>query len=143
MANDSDQGADGGTVTLPVQREELRVTRRVVETGGVRVHKRVTERAQRIDETLWRDELEVRRVAIDKVVAPGAMPAARYEGSTLVVPVLEEVLVVEKRYRIKEELRITKVRRPRQHAETVRLKSEELNVERFGDGAQASPNKAV
>lgn len=144
MANDNGLDHPDGTISVPLHREELRVSTTVVDSGaGVRVHKRVTEREQTIDQPLWHDELDVQRVAVGQMVAPGDLPATRYEGDTLVVPVLEEVLVVEKRYRIKEELHITRVRRQHVHVETVRLKSEELTVERFGDGTPAPANNSA
>lgn len=121
---------------VQVQREELDVRKQLVDTGaGVRVHKTVHEVPARVDETLWHDELQVERIPVDRLVAPGDAPAARYEGDTLVVPVLEEVLVVEKRCRIKEELRITRQRRERQHVQSVGLRHEEVAVERFGHGS--------
>lgn len=128
-------GAEG-QVTLPVHREEIQVDTRVVETGrGVRVHKRVAEHPQPVEHLLWRDELDVQRVAVGTVVGAGELPVTRYEGDTLIVPLLEEVLVVEKRYLIKEELHITRSRREIHHAETVTLKSEEISVEWFDESA--------
>lgn len=125
-----------GKVTLPVHREELQVGTREVDTGrGVRVHKRVAERPQHIEQLLWRDELDVQHVAVGTVVSAEDLPSARYEGDTLIVPVLEEVLVVEKRYRIKEELHITRTRREHHHAETVTLKSEDISVEWFDESS--------
>ncbi|QGZ41846.1 uncharacterized protein DUF2382 [Pseudoduganella flava] len=119
-------------VAVPVSREELEVSTRIVDTGrGVRVTKHVTEQPEEIRETLWHDELDVQRVAVDRVVAEP--PPSRYEGDVLVVPVLEEILVVEKRYRIKEELRITRVRRQHEHRETVPLRAEEVRVEPFDE----------
>ncbi|SFU39547.1 YsnF/AvaK domain-containing protein [Pseudoduganella namucuonensis] len=121
-----------GTVTIPVHEEQLRVETFEVETGrGVRVQKRVSERPQQVTRELWHDEVEVLRVPVDRVVAEA--PATRYEGDTLVVPVLEEVLVVEKRYRIKEELRITRSRHKEKHAATVPVRTEDVTVERFDD----------
>lgn len=145
MANESDippqPAAEGETVTLPVYQERLRVDTRLAETGrGVRVRKQVRSHPHEVDQTLWHDELDVRHVPVDRVVS--APPAARYEGDTFIVPVLEEVLVVEKRYRIKEELHITRLRRASRHRQTVPLRAEHVTVERFddGDGGQPSSN---
>jgi stress response protein YsnF len=77
---------------------------------------------------------------VDRIVPLDAAPSTRYEGDTLVVPVLEEVLVVERRVRIKEEIRITRTRREEHHAETVMLKSEQVSVERF-DEAGGGPSE--
>lgn len=121
-----------GPVTVPVMREEVDVTTRVVDTGrGVRVTRNVVEQPAEIREQLWHEELDVQRVAVDRVVAEA--PPSRYEGDVLVVPVLEEILVIEKRFRIKEELRITRVRKQQEYRETVPLRVEDVQVEAFDE----------
>jgi stress response protein YsnF len=119
---------------IPVVKEQLTVGTRVVETGrGVRIHKTISEQPVVIDERLVRDEMAVERVPVDRIVALEDKPATRYEGDTLVVPVFEEVLVVERRLRIKEELRITRIRHEERYQDTVSLKAEQVEVERFDD----------
>lgn len=133
MANESDIPPQGEPVTLPVYQESLHVDTRSADTGrGVRVRKHVRSQPHEVDQTVWHDELDVRHVPVDRVVS--APPAARYEGDTFIVPVLEEVLVVEKRYRIKEELHITRLRHAGRHRQTVPLRAEHVTVERFDDG---------
>jgi stress response protein YsnF len=128
------------TLTVPVFREEVQVDKRLVDTGrGVRIHKTVAELPCHIDERLLRDEVEVSHVPVDRIVPLDAAPATRYEGETLVVPILEEVLVVERRVRIKEELRITRTRHEEHHAETVMLKAEQVSVERFDEAGDRPP----
>jgi uncharacterized protein (TIGR02271 family) len=123
-----------------VFREDVQVDKRSVDTGrGVRIHKTVAEHPCHIDERLLRDEVEVSHVPVDRIVPLDAAPATRYEGETLVVPILEEVLVVERRVRIKEELRITRTRREEHHAETVMLKAEQVSVERFDEAGDRPP----
>jgi uncharacterized protein (TIGR02271 family) len=125
---------------VPVFREEVQVEKQAVDTGrGVRIHKTVAELPCHIDERLLRDEVEVSHVPVDRIVPLDAAPATRYEGETLVVPILEEVLVVERRVRIKEEVRITRTRREEHHAETVMLKSEQVSVERFDEAGGRPP----
>jgi uncharacterized protein (TIGR02271 family) len=143
MANESHtpppHAAEGEPVTLPVYQEQLHVRTRLAETGrGVRVHKQVRSHPHQVDQTLWRDELDIRHVPVDRIVS--APPAARYEGDTFIVPVLEEVLVVEKRYRIKEELHITRQRHASRHQQTVPLRAEHVTVERFDDGNGGQPS---
>ncbi|KYF63213.1 YsnF/AvaK domain-containing protein [Sorangium cellulosum] len=123
---------------VPVVAQELEVKKRTVESGRVRITKEVRERVEEIEEPLARERVFVERVAIDQVVTEP--PATRQEGDTLIVPVVEEVLVIEKRLVLKEELRITRVRSvepsPPVH---VTLRSEDVRVERVppreGDGA--------
>jgi stress response protein YsnF len=127
-------------IRVPVIEEQLAVGTRVVDTGrGVRIHKTVSEQPVTIDEALLREEVEVRHVAVDRIVAPDEAPATRYEGDTLIVPVMEEVLVLERRLRIKEELHITRRQRHERHAETVMLKSEQVSVERFDETGDPRP----
>ena len=129
--------AGGESVTLPVFEEQLRVGTRTVDTGrGLRVHKRIDEQPVKIEQCLVHDEVDIRHVPVGRLVEPGEAPGISYEddGATLVVPVLEEVLVVERRVRIKEELHITRSQRQERHEETVVLKSEQVHVERFDEG---------
>jgi uncharacterized protein (TIGR02271 family) len=132
-----DAASDDDPLTLPVVEERLRVGTRRVDAGrGVRVSKSVTRRPYQFEQSLLYDELEVRRVPVDEVVALEAAPVARYEGQTLIVPVLEEVLVVEKRVRIREEVRITRRARETVRVESGQLRAEQVDVERF-DEAEA------
>ncbi len=108
MAGNTSDPTGQDLLTIPVVAEQLAVGTRTVDTGrGVRIHKTVVEQPVTIDERLGRDEVEIKHVAVDRIVAPEEAPATRYEGDTMIVPILEEVLVVERRVRIKEELHIT------------------------------------
>lgn len=121
---------------IPVLQEELRLGKRIIETGrGVRLHKSVSEEALRIEEMLTRQELEIEHVQRGVWIDADALPGNRYEGSTLVVPVLEEVLVVEKRWRLNEEIRITAKSRQRPVAQRVILRKENITVERFDESS--------
>ena len=119
-------------ITVPVYREEASVHKRVVDTGRVRIHTTVARHPARIDESLRCDEVQVSHVPVDRIVQPDQAPTTHYDGDTLVVPILEEVLVVERRLRIKEELRITRTQSEKRHLETVMLKAEQVSVERTG-----------
>lgn len=120
---------------VPVFEEELSVDIRTFDTGrGVRVNKTVTEQPVTVDELLMHEQVDVHRVAIDRVLDSGAaLPTARYEGDVLIVPVLEEVLVVEKRMKLKEELHITRTRIEASQAQTVVLKKEHVSIQRFDE----------
>ncbi|HEY0844767.1 MAG TPA: YsnF/AvaK domain-containing protein [Noviherbaspirillum sp.] len=131
----SDEARSPVQMSFPVMEEELHVSKRVVDTGrGVRVHKTVSERDELIEQTLMRDELTVEHVPVGRVVDEGSLPQTRYEGDTLVVPVLEEVLVVQKQTLLKEEVRITRRRHPERAPQSVVLRTEHVSVERFDEG---------
>ena len=116
------------TEVIPVAREELALGKRTVETGRVVVRKTVTNDPQKVEVPLLHDEVDVERVAIDRVVEE--LPEQRYEGDVLVIPVLEEVVVVKKQWVLKEELRVRKRAVRAVHEETVDLRAEHVEVER-------------
>lgn len=55
----------------------------------------------------------------------------RQEGATTIVPVVEEVVVVEKRLKLVEELRITKRQTVKHAPQTVTVRRQEAVVERL------------
>ena len=117
----------GEEVVIPIVEEMLSVDKRTVVTGGVRLVKRVTEREEVVDEPLLREAVRVERVSINQIVTEA--PPARQEGDTLIVPVLEEVLVTEKRLLLKEEIRITRSQATVSDPQTITLRAEHAILE--------------
>jgi len=141
MAGNTSDPTGQDLLTIPVVAEQLAVGTRTVDTGrGVRIHKTVVSQPVTIDERLVREEVEIKHVAVDRIVAPEEAPTTRHEGDTTIVPILEEVLVVERRVRIKEELHITRIQREETHREAVVLKAEQVSIERF-DESGTPPTK--
>jgi uncharacterized protein (TIGR02271 family) len=118
-------------IVMPVVAETLDVQKRKVETGGVRIKKIVHEREEVVDEPLMREEVHVKRVPINRVV--DAPVPVRHVGNTMIISILEEVLVVEKRLMLKEELHITKGEVETYKPQRITLRTEEAVVERVGD----------
>ncbi len=115
-------------LVLPVMAEVLDVQTRRVETSRVRIHKSVQAREVLVDEPLLREEVIIERVPVNRVVE-GPIPV-RYEGDTMILSLLEEVLVVETRLLLKEEVHITTRRTDRHAPERVTLRHEDVTVER-------------
>lgn len=116
-------------MVIPVIVESAEVTRKRTTKARVRVHKQVHQREQQIDEPTFEEEVHVEHVPVNQVI--NEPPKVRYEGHTMIIPVLEEVLVVEKRLMLKEEVRVTRRRKTTRQPQTVNLRSEEVNVERL------------
>jgi stress response protein YsnF len=114
---------------IPVVEERAVVLKRKKLTGGMRVRTVVREDEEVIDEPLTTEEVEVERVPLDRWV--DAPVPVRQEGLTTIITLLEEVVVVEKRLRATEEVRITRRRTTRQAAQHVTLRREEAVVERL------------
>jgi uncharacterized protein (TIGR02271 family) len=115
-------------VVLPVVAEEAEVRKQVVETGRVRVAKTVRQREEVVDIPLRRDEVQVERVPVNRVVEGPV--EIRHEGDTTIIPLVEEVLVVEKRLMLREELRVTTRQVEERRPQRVTLRAEEATVER-------------
>lgn len=115
---------------IPVIHETLRIEKREFESGRVVVHKTVTERDEVAEVLLRQQDLIVERVPVGRIVSE--TPPTRQDGDTLIVPILEEVLVVEKRLMLKEELHIRKQSSERTEQHTVRLRTEHVNIEQTG-----------
>jgi uncharacterized protein (TIGR02271 family) len=121
--------AAADSIVVPVIEEQVTVSRRVVEAGRVRITKTVHTDEAHIDEPLLHEVVQVDRQPVNEFVDEA--PPMRTEGDTLIVPLVEEVLVVEKRLLVREELRITRQQTEKRHAETVTLRREDAHVERL------------
>ena len=113
--------------TLPVVEEELLVGKRTVETGVTRVSKKVRSSEKTIREPLMKDAVDVERVAVNRYI--DSPVGVRTEGDVTIIPVLEEVLFVEKRLRLKEELHIRRRRETVTHVQKETVRREEAVVE--------------
>ena len=89
-----------------------------------------------IDEALAHERVVIERVAIGRAIE--AIPPVREEGDTTVVSVVEEVLVVERRLVLKEEIRLRRVRTTERHRETVTLREQQAVIERTEPSARKS-----
>ncbi len=116
-------------VVIPVIAEELTVETHQVERGRVRVRKRVETREEAVDAPTVREEVVVERIPVNRFVDDEA-PGVRDEDGVLVVPVIEEVLVVEKRLMVREEVRVSKRRTTTSTPQTVVLRREVVDIER-------------
>jgi stress response protein YsnF len=131
---DGERAVATSVMVMPVVAEFATIDRRVVDTGkGVRVVKTVSEHEQIADEPLALDEVRVERTEVNRWLRDGESPAVRQEGDVTVVPVLEEVLVTSKRLLLKEEIRITRVRREVHQPQRVVLRTEQVSVENFDE----------
>jgi uncharacterized protein (TIGR02271 family) len=114
---------------IPLFQEELLVSKRVVPTSRVQVSRVTHNHEQLVDELLGREQVEVERVAIDKPI--DRMPTVREEGDCIIVPVVEEVLKIERLLVLKEEVWIRRVKGTERYQERVTLRKQEAVVNRL------------
>lgn len=115
--------------TLRLFAEDVAVTRETEETGRVRVGKVTRTRDHLIDEMLARHSVEVQTVPVGRNV--DAIPAVKDDGETMIIPVVEEIVVVERRLFLKEEIHVRRVLTNERHQETVQLRYQEAVVTRI------------
>lgn len=130
-AGSSERGRTGpeGEVALPVMEEELRVGKREVRRGGVRVHSRVTEEPVEETVTLREEHVNVERRPADRAVSRADMAAMR-DGTIELTETAEEA-VVSKQARVVGEVVVSKDTTERQ--ETVRdtVRRTDVDVEQL------------
>ena len=117
---------------IPLVEERLSIAKRQVESGKVRVRVTVEEHQETVTEQLMRDDLQIERVP--RNVRLTEVPHVRLEGNLTIVPVVEEVLVVEKVLMLVEEIHICRRSVPEAAQIPVTLRSERAEVERVPAG---------
>jgi len=106
----------GDTIAVPVVEEQLRVGKREVETGGVRVNTRVEEVPVEEQVTLRDETVHVERRSVNQPVSTADLNA--FQEGTIEVTETDEQAIVGKEARVVEEVVISK--EATQHTETVR-----------------------
>jgi uncharacterized protein (TIGR02271 family) len=120
---------------IPLVEETACIDKREVQTGRVQVHTVVETSEQMVREALASRNVKVTRVPVDQLVT--TVPEIRTENGVTIVPVLEEVLVVEKRLILKEEVHIEQELSHEAVGVPVSLRKQRAVVERFD--AQGKP----
>jgi stress response protein YsnF len=114
---------------VPLLEERASIDKRTVTTGKDRVATHTETVEELVRTVLEGEEADVVIVELDQMVS-GAAPRIRTEDGVTIIPVLEEVLVVEKRLVLKREIRICK-RSTSETVETpVSLRKQRAEVER-------------
>lgn len=119
---------DDQSLVLPVIEEKIKVETHERLSGTVEIRKTVHERTEVVDQLLHSEEVEVNRVAVNRFV--DAPVPVRYEGDTMIISLLEEVAVVEKRLLLREEVHVKTVRRELHNPQEVLLREEHVDVVR-------------
>ena len=131
---------DAGEPTILLHAEDFTVARRSVAGHTVRVETTTRTRDHHIDEPLSHTRVQVERVPIGRIVT--AVPPVREEGDTTILPVVEEVIVVERRLILKEEVHVRRVQVAEHHTETVTTREQTAEIYRIEAGSPESENNS-
>jgi uncharacterized protein (TIGR02271 family) len=113
---------------LSLIEEQLVIDKRAVRDGSVRVSTKTEFVTEAAEARLDSENVEVTRVAIGREVSEA--PAVRTDGDVTIVPVMEEVLVVEKRLMLVEEIHIRRVATTEDVTIPVELRKQRATIER-------------
>jgi uncharacterized protein (TIGR02271 family) len=114
---------------IALAEEEVRLDKRMVTTGKVRVRTIVDVETELAKATLDGETVEVTRVPINRIVDQA--PGIRVEDNVTIIPVLEEILIVEKRLVLKEEVHIRKLATTEDVEIPVELRKQHAVIERL------------
>ena len=120
--------ADSQDVVVPIYQEQASVSKRRIVTGKVKVS-RVTHQSEKLlTETLAQQQVKIDRIPIGKLI--DAVPKIRKEGDAIIIPIVEEIPVVEHRLVLIEEVRVRRVRSKENHRQRVTLRCQKAVITR-------------
>lgn len=128
-------------LVIPVVAEEIRVGTEQVARSVLRVHKRVESHEETVDAPVSTEDVVVERLPVNTLVE-GEPPQIREEDGVVIIPVFEEVLVVEKRLLLREEVRLAKRVSTSSVPQKVVVRREVVDIERVDADGQ-NPADAI
>jgi uncharacterized protein (TIGR02271 family) len=123
----------GEGTTMQLKEERVKVGKREVESGGVRLRKIV--RTETVQQPV---ELQHEEIVIERVAGSGAAVSGEgFKEETIFIPLRREEPVIEKETRVREEVRVGKKREAERRTVSESVRKEDVEVEnqqnpRFG-----------
>jgi uncharacterized protein (TIGR02271 family) len=125
--------------TFKVMKEELRVGKRAVESGAVRVHRRIMEKPVSEKVTLREERAVVDRRPVDREATPAELEAFANADRDILLRETSEEPVVSKTARVVEEVSVGKEARERTETINDTVRSTEVDVEKLGADRMKQP----
>ncbi len=125
---DGSESSPGSEIVIPVIKETASIEVVEVPRARVVINKTIEEREELVNVPLREEEISVERKAFETYVE--TVPPTRQEGNTTIYSVVKEVLAVEKRLMLVEEIHVTKRDSIEIHDERVKLRQERISITR-------------
>jgi len=135
MPAEKGAGREAEQATVQLSEEELKVGKRQVVAGGVRLRKIVRTETVNQPITLQREEVVIERVPASE--RRGVAERA-FEQDEIYVPLRREEAVVEKEARTREEVRVRKDARAEQETVSGQVRREDVEIERQGEARETT-----
>ncbi len=123
---------DAERIVVPLVDEHLEVRKHWVQSGEVVVRRTVQTSQQTIPVELQYEEVQVDRVPVNRPLAEGEQTQPWWDGEVMVVPVIEEEIVVSKRLVVREEVRISKRKSVRQETVSDSIRNQQVYIDTTG-----------
>jgi uncharacterized protein (TIGR02271 family) len=127
--------AAAGKEVIPVVQEELQVGKRQVQTGGVRVYSRVTEKPVEEKVQLREERVKVERRPVDR---PVTNADAAFKERTIEARETAEQPVVQKQARVVEEIAVNKDVKQREQTVRDTVRRTDVDVQQMQPGQAAA-----
>lgn len=114
--------------TIQLKEEQVKVGKRQVEAGGIRLRKIVRTETVNQPVQLQREEIVIERVPGNEATAP----AGGFGGEDIYIPLRREEVVIQKDARVTEEIRIGKKVEVDTEQVSAQVRKEELRVDESG-----------
>jgi uncharacterized protein (TIGR02271 family) len=128
------QGVAQEEAHIPLSEEELRVGKRQVEAGGVRLRKIIRTETTNQPVELQREEIVVERVPGGE----GQSGVKPFEGEDVYIPLRREEAVVEKASRVREEVRVRKTTETDREIVSGDVRREDVDIESTGEAREVT-----
>jgi uncharacterized protein (TIGR02271 family) len=129
MRDEFTEARESERLVIPVVEETAKLSKRVVQKSKVQIKKVVEEKHEAFDLPLLEEYVEVKRVPVNRTFDKPV--PVRSEGDTLIIPVHKEVLIIQKKFLVSEEIHVIKQQTERIHTEEVSLLQEKVVVNRL------------
>src|SRR5215208_4207918 len=139
MKTSEDHSAAKEELVIPLAEETARIEKRQGPTKTVRIQTLAEDVEEIVSATLKGETVDIRRVPVDRPVSK--IPETRTENGVTIIPIVEEVLFVEKRLVLKEELHLRRHVTKETVALPVTLKKQRAVVERMAEETNPTESK--
>ncbi|WP_413740030.1 DUF2382 domain-containing protein [Sodalis sp. RH14] len=126
-APDSDrQDNDNKIIPLAEEHAELNIAR--VVDRRLRVTRTTHSEEQLLAAELYQEQIDIEHIAKNEELEEGRFPPIRQEGDVMIIPVVEERVEIIRRYILKEEVHIRKLKKETPFQEKVNVRRQEINI---------------
>lgn len=129
-------GQQAEHASMKLSEEQVKIGKRQVEAGGVRLRKIVRTETVNKPVELRREEIVVERVPSNERTGTGDRA---FEQGDIYIPLRREEAVVEKESRVREEVHVRKDSRTEQQNVTEQVRREDVEIQREGEAREVPP----